>query len=195
MPKQQMDFFEGVEKLVKEKLGNIDGIDSQGNEYNSLIKLWKKVLNPKKKTGWYEKANAYWENVDNCPCTDGKIHFIYYIFYWLHSLSSWIDGVLGGYGRITPIDIDGSRAFLLHLQTKFGLQFNRIADCGAGIGRITKNLLLPLALQGQVDLVEQSQRLLAAAPAYIGVPPDCPQVNFILQGLQVLIPKFPSMFC
>jgi protein N-terminal methyltransferase len=38
-------------------------------------------------------------------------------------------------------------------------------DCGAGIGRVTKHLLLPLF--EKVDLLEQSPRLLAAAPAYL----------------------------
>ncbi len=39
-------------------------------------------------------------------------------------------------------------------------------DCGAGIGRVSKHLLLPLF--ERVDLLEQSPRLLAAAPAYLG---------------------------
>ena len=45
------------------------------------------------------------------------------------------------------------------------LRVGRAADCGAGIGRVTKTVLLERAQH--VDLVEQSPRLLAAAPRYI----------------------------
>lgn len=96
------------------------------------------------------------------------------------------DGVLGGYGAITPTDIQGSKQFLAQLQQNFGVQLNKVADCGAGIGRITKNMLLPLFQH--VDLVEQSKRLLAGAPAYIGVPADTDRVTFIEQGLQDFAP-------
>jgi hypothetical protein len=62
-----------------------------------------------------------------------------------------------------------------------GLQLDRVADCGAGIGRVTKNLLLPRCRV--VDLVEQSPRLLAAAPAYLCSPPDAaPGSVFTLPG-------------
>lgn len=41
---------------------------------------------------WYERAFDYWESGDNCGLDD--------------------DGVLGGYGHISPADIEGSAAFL-----------------------------------------------------------------------------------
>lgn len=40
------------------------------------------------------------------------------------------------------------------------------ADCGAGIGRVSKLLLLPMF--EHVDLVEQSPRLLRGVPQYLG---------------------------
>ena len=43
-------------------------------------------------------------------------------------------------------------------------------ECGAGIGRITKGLMIPLGIT-QCDLVETSIRLLQHAPTYIGTPP------------------------
>eukprot|EP01031_Cornospumella_fuschlensis_P038612 gene38612-46940_t len=146
-----MEFVNAIEDQVRLKLRSISGIDSDGKEYSSLSMLWKKaMLQSKKKANnnaadWYEKANSYWDDEKNCPCSD--------------------DGVLGGYGHITPVDIEGSRAFLGHLQSKHGVQFGRVADCGAGIGRITKNLLK--GMFAQVDLVEQSHRLITSAPAYI----------------------------
>lgn len=45
---------------------------------------------------WYERAYDYWEDGENCPPND--------------------DGVLGGYGHISPTDIVGSGAFLDELQ-------------------------------------------------------------------------------
>ena len=56
-----------------------------------------------------------------------------------------------------------------------------LIDCGAGIGRVTKLLLLKRF--ARVDMVEQSPRLLNAAPAYIG--PDCERAKPLLIGLQV----------
>lgn len=61
------------------------------------------------------------------------------------------------------------------------LRFDRVADCGAGIGRVSKFLLLPRFKQ--VDLVEQSPRLLAAAPAY--VQDGIERMTCIEAGLQV----------
>lgn len=46
---------------------------------------------------WYERAYDYWEDGHNCPLDD--------------------DGVLGGYGHISPIDIAGSAAFLDDLKS------------------------------------------------------------------------------
>lgn len=55
------------------------------------------------------------------------------------------------------------------------------ADCGAGIGRVSKHLLLPRC--AAVHLVEQSPRLLNASEAYIG--PDAARTSKINIGLQV----------
>ncbi|CAM9918261.1 unnamed protein product, partial [Hapterophycus canaliculatus] len=45
---------------------------------------------------WYERAYDYWEDSGNCPVDE--------------------DGVLGGYGHISPTDIAGSSAFLDELK-------------------------------------------------------------------------------
>ena len=55
-----------------------------------------------------------------------------------------IDGVLGGYGYVHDNDIRDSRNFLNYLNQKYGLRFGRALDCGAGIGRISKDLLSKL---------------------------------------------------
>ena len=54
-------------------------------------------------------------------------------------------------------------------------------DCGAGIGRVSKNFLLHRA--AHVDLVEQSPRLLNASAGYIGS--DSARTTCICSNLQV----------
>ena len=56
---------------------------------------------------WYERAYDYWEDGENCGLDD--------------------DGVLGGYGHISPVDINGSAAFLDELQSKRPLLGNEKA--------------------------------------------------------------------
>ncbi|XP_064542517.1 alpha N-terminal protein methyltransferase 1 [Drosophila montana] len=76
---------------------------------------------------FYNKAQKYWSEV---PAT--------------------VNGMLGGLGYINAIDIQGSKIFLRELKVpgkKLAL------DCGAGIGRVSCNLLIPLF--ETVDLVEQ----------------------------------------
>ena len=70
------------------------------------------------------------------------------------------DGVLGGYGRISPTDITGSHAYLdaLYAIRRPPMGRARAADVGAGIGRVAKGLLLPR--YARVDMLEQSARLL-----------------------------------
>ena len=53
-----------------------------------------------------------------------------------------MDGVLGGFGKLNRPDIIDSKKFLTLLNTKYGLKYGRVIDCGAGVGRITKELLL-----------------------------------------------------
>jgi hypothetical protein len=87
-------------------------------------------------------------------------------------VDSWFfvcsDGVLGGFGKVTPTDTRDSHKFLdliVKERSCLGFKLNLAADCGAGIGRVSKNLLLPRC--NTVHLIEQSPRLIAAAPSYL----------------------------
>ena len=62
------------------------------------------------------------------------------------------------------------------------LRHGYTADCGAGIGRVTKHLLL--GEFDHVDLLEQSPRLIAEAPKFIGAA-GSDRVTCICQGMQV----------
>jgi protein N-terminal methyltransferase len=80
--------------------------------------------------------------------------------YWLSQAAS-VDGVLGGFGHISPVDLSGSKTWLQKLP---GVRYQRAIDCGAGIGRISKGLLCPLFKE--VDLVEQNPVYVAKAREY-----------------------------
>ena len=87
--------------------------------------------------------------------------------YW-SSIPPTVDGMLGGYAYITKTDTDGSKRFLLDLMNAQKVGRSRVLDCGAGIGRVSKNLLLPLF--DLVDLLEVNKKFLDEAPSYIGKP-------------------------
>lgn len=92
-----------------------------------------------KEQEFYTEAAKYWERV---PPT--------------------VDGMLGGFGFISQIDIKGSTQFLRSLfELKDPPSRTFALDCGAGIGRITKNLLLNYFKH--VDLVEQNLKFLEVA--------------------------------
>ncbi|KAF6024301.1 NTMT1 [Bugula neritina] len=78
---------------------------------------------------FYQDALSYWSNV---PPT--------------------VDGMLGGFSYITTTDVNGSSKFLKTLMNSEKIGRCRALDCGAGIGRVTKNLLLPLF--DTVDMLE-----------------------------------------
>ena len=60
-------------------------------------------------------------------------------------------------------DIDTSCAFIDEFRDKIG--HSRVLDCGAGMGRVTKNLLLPRF--AKVDMVEPSKVQLDKGREYV----------------------------
>ncbi|KAI7813409.1 N-terminal Xaa-Pro-Lys N-methyltransferase 1 isoform X1 [Triplophysa rosa] len=116
-------------------------------------------------TAFYSKAEHYWKEV---PPT--------------------VDGMLGGYGSISNTDINGSKKFLQKFlgegKGKTGTGF--ALDCGAGIGRITKRLLLPLFRT--VDLVDVTQDFLDQARMYLGEEGKRVE-NYFCCGLQDFNPQ------
>ena len=196
----RMVSFLDIERMLIQSVGEISGVDMDGREYKGIEDLWNVELSngpsaalgrddengdklhlsqvnpgeeqivvdspPLRDTDvgkkWYNTAYDFWEDEKNCPISD--------------------DGVLGGYGRITTEDVKGSNQFLDELSViRPTLRFDCAADCGAGIGRVAKHLLLHRF--GHVDIIEQSPRLLAAAPKYIGEMSS--RATCIVQKLQV----------
>nr|CAD7445249.1 unnamed protein product [Timema bartmani] len=105
--------------------------------------------------------------------------------YW-SSIPATVDGMLGGLGYISNTDIQGSLKFLRELFKMRDPPGRRQAlDCGAGIGRVSKNLLIQNF--EKVDLVEQNLVFLEHAKNYIG---PCHKVGeFYNFGLQDFIPE------
>ncbi|XP_012534562.1 N-terminal Xaa-Pro-Lys N-methyltransferase 1 [Monomorium pharaonis] len=108
--------------------------------------------------------------------------------YW-DRIPPTLDGMLGGFGFISQTDIKGSTLFLKSLfQLENPPSRTFALDCGAGIGRITKNLLLKFFKH--IDLVEQNSKFLEEAKISlencsskigqyypIGLQNFCPMVN------------------
>lgn len=112
----------------------------------------------------YKKAQEYWATI---PAT--------------------VDGVLGGFGFISQIDIDGSRLFLEALISEGVAPSTSLAlDCGAGIGRVSKCLLMPYF--EKVDLVEPDKKFIDAAKLYIGIDDEKLGTMYMV-GLQDFFPE------
>lgn len=86
--------------------------------------------------------------------------------YWA-DIPPTIDGVLGGFGFISDVDISGSQVFLNSLLSSENAPGTNVAvDCGAGIGRITKHLLMPNFKT--VDIVEPDEKFLNTIEDFVG---------------------------
>ncbi|XP_035790611.1 alpha N-terminal protein methyltransferase 1-like [Anopheles albimanus] len=121
-------------------------------------------LNEAPENDYYKNARKYWSNI-----------------------SPTVDGMLGGFGSISFIDIRGSEQFLRHLyRLKPAPGRQRALDCGAGIGRITRGLLVPFF--EQVDLVEQDEHFCQTARASLE---DCGhKIGTVYnEGLQNFVPQ------
>lgn len=122
------------------------GLDSAGREFKNAEEMWREQVgeDQSKKTEWYRQGIGYWEGVEASA-----------------------NGVLGGYGHVNEPDIMGSEAFLnTLLSERFPDAANSqrhlvVLDCGSGIGRVTKNLLIRYF--NEVDLLEPVSHFLETA--------------------------------
>ncbi|KAI7854939.1 alpha-N-methyltransferase NTM1 [Circinella umbellata] len=136
---------------------------------------------------WYDNAQKYWT-----------------------SIQPTVDGMLGGFATVDPIDVKGSLSFLdefIHgvrgannvLRKKPMITNEYACDCGAGIGRVTKNFLLKVPFQ-HVDLVEQAPNFVQQAKeSYLRDEIEQGSVKDIkCQGLQDFSPtegKYDLIWC
>ena len=102
---------------------------------------------------------------------DKKEAAIIQLNFWAAQQAS-VDGMLGGFGSISDIDLHGSQFFLSWLMPRDPATPSRewrALDVGAGIGRVTKGLLVPHGFTS-VDLVDSSARFLEEARGYVDSP-------------------------
>ncbi|KAD6794761.1 hypothetical protein E3N88_05657 [Mikania micrantha] len=152
----------------------ISGLDSNGRQFKNADEMWREeVGDSQKKLNWYRNGVGYWQGVE-----------------------ASVDGVLGGYGHVNEPDINSSEAFLNTLLADFfpdsGTNQHLVAlDCGSGIGRVTKNLLIRYF--NEVDLLEPVSHFLEAARENLAaenllVSEDHKAVNFYCTPLQEFTP-------
>lgn len=128
------------------------GHDADGKEYESASQLWSEhVEKGSLPEEWYQKAVSYWDQQE-----------------------ASVNGVLGGFGYVSDIDIRDSTQLLLKImkdaftEAASGSRTLVALDCGAGVGRVSKDLLLRYFQV--VDLVEPSQHLLSQAETDLKSP-------------------------
>ncbi|KAI6655539.1 hypothetical protein LOD99_2038 [Oopsacas minuta] len=93
---------------------------------------------------FYNNANSYWSEI---PAT--------------------VDGMLGGFSHLSDNDVIESKDTILEyfVGPNARLSPDLALDCGAGIGRVSKRLLLQIFKQ--VELVEQNPIFLKKAKSYL----------------------------
>ncbi|XP_065630302.1 alpha N-terminal protein methyltransferase 1-like [Quercus suber] len=131
---------------VQKKAMEVGGLDSKGRQFKNAEEMWREQTgDPSKKCDWYKHGVGYWEGVE-----------------------ASVNGVLGGYAQVNEPDIEGSEAFLNTLLSERFPNSDHFAalDCGSGIGRVTKNLLIRYF--NEVDLLEPVSHFLDAARENLG---------------------------
>ncbi|XP_030971440.1 alpha N-terminal protein methyltransferase 1 isoform X1 [Quercus lobata] len=131
---------------VQKKAMEVGGLDSKGRQFKNAEEMWREQTgDPSKKCDWYKHGVGYWEGVE-----------------------ASVNGVLGGYAQVNEPDIEGSEAFLNTLLSERFPNSDHFAalDCGSGIGRVTKNLLIRYF--NEVDLLEPVSHFLDTARENLG---------------------------
>ncbi|KAF2271645.1 uncharacterized protein EI97DRAFT_387407 [Westerdykella ornata] len=126
---------------------------------------------------------------------DAFINHAHSLSYW-NSVSSDLNGMLGGLPETSRVDLQGSSNFLTKLRRR-GTQRNtkqplpplrRVADCGAGIGRITKGLLMRVA--ERVDVVEPVKKFTDELVASLEGGTEMEKLGEVINlGLQDWVPE------
>ncbi len=130
---------------------------------------------------------------------DDLINYDDAIKYW-SNIEPSVNGVLGGYGDTTNVprvDIVGSLIFYRSVKTKFlnvaPKDTNYGMDFGAGIGRVTKNLLSQIC--DQVDLLEPVENFVVRMNDELSVLKQKGKIGKILQiSMQNWVPEEPQKY-
>ncbi|RNA12685.1 N-terminal Xaa-Pro-Lys N-methyltransferase 1 [Brachionus plicatilis] len=127
-------------------------------------------MNAEKKMKFYELSEDYWAKQ---PAT--------------------VNGMLGGFDFVSQADIDQSQSVLDWLKSSKKLGETKLAlDCGAGIGRITKNLLLNNF--ESVEMVDVTEGFISKAKEYLDMD-SARVVKFHVCALQNFHPEVNRYDC
>ena len=124
---------------VRELGQDIHGVDDSGREYSSLSELW--LLQGQQRDKFYKVNENWW-----VKGYEGRVS---------------LEGTMIG-DEASQEDVQHSQDFLRKAVEGMLDDPCSALDCGAGIGRVTKAVLLP-AVTGSVTLVDQSERWLQTA--------------------------------
>jgi protein N-terminal methyltransferase len=172
---------------MKRKVVDRAGCDMEGNAYPSSREMWAAELQTEGQHDsiedtveddllqvssgqWYSKSSSYWKKQDPS-----------------------VKGMLGGMDNLHDPDIRGSRAFLNKLVLRHGLRTGVSAvaiDVGAGIGRITNALLLPMF--GTVDMLEQNEEYLVESKQHLKPSPEHPHLGVVQYRIARGMQEFTS---
>ncbi|RVD86228.1 uncharacterized protein DFL_004516 [Arthrobotrys flagrans] len=118
------------------------------------------------------------------------------IAYWT-SIPSTVSGMLGGYPQVSRVDLQTSSNFLAKLKPSMGVPpdgVRRGVDCGAGIGRITKGLLLKH--MDVVDIVEPVSKFTDELLSSSDLPPAGGKIGDVFNvGLEKWEPEEGKYWC
>eukprot|EP01084_Bolivina_argentea_P274681 468233_1 len=164
------------ENLIREGWPVCGAAVPSGKRYSSMVALWEECL----------RQPELVDNEDSFNCVNWYTHGANY---W-ESCNSEVYDMLGGQDSVDGPDREGNEEFLKDLKHSFpSIGSELVADCGGGIGRVTKGVLLDYF--DEVVLVDQSPQCIGAAPAFIGSH-DADRVTYLCMGLQDFIPEKQS---
>ncbi|KAG7271992.1 hypothetical protein CRUP_001552 [Coryphaenoides rupestris] len=106
-----------------------------------------------------------------CEYIKGEKQFYYRAQQFYEDVPASEEGMMGDFVEISPVDLEGSQQFLKRFVGP-GMAGTQCAlDCGCGIGRVTKGVLLPVFEKMEmVDMMEHF--LLHAHEEYLGDDAD-----------------------
>lgn len=116
--------------------------------------------------------------------------------YW-SSIEPTVNGMLGGFESIHLLDVRGSQYFLKDIfKMKPSPNRKYALDCGAGIGRVTKHVLIEFF--DKIDMVEQDQNFVNSSREYLGNTCSNNVECIFNEGLQDFTPeanKYDVIWC
>ncbi|KAL0227272.1 hypothetical protein P9112_014596 [Eukaryota sp. TZLM1-RC] len=119
-----------------------------------------------------EVSRAIWDQFQDQATSNGSTWTKQTTDYW-NEASTDADGMLGGFGNLSGIDIAHSLSFLRRHPPTMGLNsVNSVIDVGSGIGRITKSVLLPVFRNAKISLLEPSLRFLEHSKTLLSSVPE-----------------------